>query len=211
MPRRRRRIRDKWKLKTWITVYSPPYLGNRPIANIPVTDPEKAVGRVVETTLYDLTREIQLITTKLYFQIYSIEDSVAKTILKGHEYAREYLKSLIRRGSSLVDFIKDYTTTDGIKVRVYTIAFTQKRVNASRKHAIRLAADKVISERVAKLNYEQFMQEVIFGKLGADIMTEAKKVTRLRHLGIRKTKLITKLEDYVKIKEGIKKEALASS
>jgi small subunit ribosomal protein S3Ae len=211
MPRRRRRIKDKWKLKTWITVYSPPYLGNRPIAHIPVTNPENAIGRVVETTLYDLTGEVQLITTKLFFQIYSIENSVAKTILKGHEYAREYLKSLIRRGSSLVDFIKDYTTIDGIKVRVYTIAFTQRRINSSRKHAIRLAADKVISERASKLNYEQFMQEVIFGKLGADILAEAKKVARLRHLGVRKTKLAVKLEDYIKIKEEVKKEALASS
>jgi small subunit ribosomal protein S3Ae len=127
---------------------------------------------------------------KLYFQITEVQDGVAKSILKAYEYSREYLKSLIRRGSSMVTFIKDYVTKDGITVRVYVVAFTQKRINSSRKHAIRMAADKVLQEKTASLTYDQFAQEAVLSKVGSDIHNEARKIAALRHVGIFKFKLV---------------------
>ena len=108
-----RRARERWRSKLWITVYAPPYFGDAKIAYIPVTDPKKAVGRVIETTLYDLIgQDMKYYSIKLYFKITEIDEEkkVARTIFKGHEYAREYLRSLVRRRTSMVDFIKDYRT-----------------------------------------------------------------------------------------------------
>jgi small subunit ribosomal protein S3Ae len=192
MPKRQAgKIKDKWKSKTWLIVEAPPSFGNTQIAYIPVTDVSKAAGRVVETTLYDIVKQDpQQYVYKLYFQITEVQDSVAKSILKAYEYSREYLKSLIRRGSSMVTYIKDYTTKDGITVRVYVVAFTQKRINSSRKHAIRMAADKVLREKTASLTYDQFAQEVVLGKIGSDIYNEAKKIAALRHVGIFKFKIV---------------------
>ena len=87
----------------------------RPKPNaLTVASVEKPAGRVVETTLYDiLKQDPQHYSFKLYFQIDRIEGDTAYTILKGHEFSREYLRSLIRRGSSMSDFIKDYKTKDG--------------------------------------------------------------------------------------------------
>jgi small subunit ribosomal protein S3Ae len=156
-----------------------------------MTDVEKPAGRVVETTLYDiLKQDPQHYSFKLYFQIDRVEGDTAYTILKGHEFSREYLRSLIRRGSSMSDFIKDYKTKDGYLVRVYTIALSQGRMNSSKKHEIRMMIDKIIGERAADLAYDQFVQETVLQKLASDVYNEAKKVTRLRHVGVRKTKLI---------------------
>jgi small subunit ribosomal protein S3Ae len=88
------------------------------------------------------------------------------------------------------DFIKDYRTKDGYLVRVYTIALSQGRMNASKKHEIRMITDKIIGERAAALAYDQFVQETVLQKLASDVYNEARKVTRLRHVGVRKTKLI---------------------
>jgi hypothetical protein len=41
------------------------------------------------------------------------------------------------------------------------------------------------------MTVDQFAQEVTMGKLAADIMAEAKKITILRHIGIKKTTLIS--------------------
>ena len=185
------KVRDKWKLKQWVTVLASPSFGNAPIGRVPITDIEKPAGRVVETTLYDiLKQDPQHYSFKLYFQIDRVDGDTAYTILKGHEFSREYLRSLIRRGSSMSDFIKDYKTKDGYLVRVYTIALSQGRMNSSKKHEIRMIIDKIIGERAADLAYDQFVQETVLQKLASDVYNEAKKVTRLRHVGVRKTKLI---------------------
>jgi small subunit ribosomal protein S3Ae len=185
------KVRDKWKLKRWVTVLASPSFGNAPIGRVPITDVEKPAGRVVETTLYDiLKQDPQHYSFKLYFQIDRVEGDIAYTILKGHEFSREYLRSLIRRGSSMSDLIKDYKTKDGYLVRVYTIALSQGRMNSSKKHEIRMIIDKIIGERAADLAYDQFVQETVLQKLASDVYNEAKKVTRLRHVGVRKTKLI---------------------
>jgi small subunit ribosomal protein S3Ae len=187
------KVRDKWKLKQWVTVLASPSFGNAPIGKVPLTDVEKPAGRVVETTLYDiLKQDPQHYSFKLYFQIDKVDGDTAYTILKGHEFSREYLRSLIRRGSSMSDFIKDYKTKDGYTVRVYTIALSQGRMNSSKKHEIRMIIDKIMEERAASLSYDQFVQETVLQKLASDVYNEAKKVTRLRHVGVRKTKLIAR-------------------
>ena len=187
------KVKDKWKAKQWVTVLASPSFGNAPIGRVPLTDIESPGGRVVETTLYDiLKQDPQHYSFKLYFQIDRVEGDTAYTVLKGHEYSREYLRSLMRRGSSMSDFIRDYKTKDGYVVRVYCIALSQGRMNSSRKHGIRVVMDRIIAERAASLTYDQFAQETVLQKVASDVYNEAKKVTRLRHVGIRKTKLVSK-------------------
>jgi len=193
MPPRKKttKIKDKWREKKWIHIEAPSYFGNTPIAYIPITDEQNAIGRVVQTTLYDLTKQDpQHYAIKLSFQIEKIHDNKAITILKCQEYSREYLRSLVRRGSSMVNFIHDYITKDKFVVRIYTIYFTQGRANSSRKHALRMVAHKILSEKVSNQPYNQFAQEVVLGKLASDIFNEVKKVMHVRHVGIMKTKLL---------------------
>jgi small subunit ribosomal protein S3Ae len=187
------KVKDKWRLKQWLTVMASPSFGNAPIARIPITAAETSTDRVVETTLYDiLKQDPQHYSFKLYFQVDKIEGDKAFTILKGHEYSREYLRSLIRRGSSMSDLIKDYATKDGYTVRVYCIAISQGRMNSSKKHEIRMVMDRIIGERSVTLTYDQFAQEMILQKIASDVYNEAKKVTHLRHVGLRKSKLVRK-------------------
>lgn len=195
MPKRVAKVRDKWKLKTWVTVLASPSFGNAPIARVPITDLEKASGRVIETTLYDiLKQDPQHYSFKLYFQVHKVEGESAYTVLKGHEYSREFLRSLVRRGSSQADFIKDYKTKDGYVVRVYCIAFSQGQMNTSKKHGLRAIMDRVIGERASGLTYDQFAQELVLQKVASDVYNEAKKITHLRHVGVRKSKLLSRPE-----------------
>jgi len=190
--RKSKKVKDKWRGKQWLEVVTPQIFGSTSIAHVPATDPEKALGGVLETTLFDLVKQDpQQYTIKLYFQIVKIEDDRALTILKGQEYSRDYLRSLIRRGSSMADLVDDYTTIDGFKVRIYVVALTRYRINSSKKHSIREIAHNILSEKVSNMTYEQLAQEVISGKIASEIYDEAKKITLIRHLGIRKIKLLS--------------------
>ena len=50
--------------------------------------------------------------------------------------------------------------------------------------------DKTINEKAAALTLDQFVQEMVLGKIASDIYNEAKQVAPLRHVGIRKSKLV---------------------
>jgi small subunit ribosomal protein S3Ae len=190
---KRAKIKDKWRAKKWLVVKAPTAFGGNPVAYIPSTDDKTTMGRVVETTLFDiLKQDPQHYSIKLFFQVDSINGDIAQTILAGHEYSREYLRSMVRRGSSYIRLIKNYVTRDQALVRVHTVIFTHNRVNTSKKHAIRQLTDEVLTKKMSELTYNQFAQEAVLGKIASDIYNAAKKIHHLRHVGISKTKLIKK-------------------
>jgi small subunit ribosomal protein S3Ae len=186
------RVRDKWRDKQWVIVNSPPAFGSVPLNYVPITAIETSKGRVIENTMYDILRQDPTQhQTKVFVQIETIRDGIASTIFKGHEYAKEFLRSLVRRGSSMISHTHDYATSDGYIFRVVMIAFSQKRINSSKRHEIRILTHRLLAQRIPQLTVDQFVQEVTMGKMGADLLSETKKVASLRHIGIRKTKLIS--------------------
>ena len=190
MSRRRRRVRDKWRMKDWYTVKTPSYFANVNIGSTPSDDPQKVVGRVVQVTLYDLTGDFSQQHVKLDFQIVNVKENEAETIFKGHEYSQDYLKSLVRRRSTRVDSILKVTTKDGYIFRLSVVVFSVVRINNPQKTALRKTINRIVEEKASSLNFEQFIQEAVLGKVASDIYNEAKKIVPIRHIGIRKSILI---------------------
>ncbi|MEM3064183.1 MAG: 30S ribosomal protein S3ae [Candidatus Nitrosotenuis sp.] len=196
------RVKDKWREKKWVTVIAPESFNNAPIAYIPITDEKKAIGRVVEVTLFDILKgDPSQYQYKIYFQINKIEGDKAYSIFKRYEYAKEFLRSLIRRGSSKVNFVMDVSTKDNYLFRLKVIALTHKKLNTSRKHALRLIAKDVMGKTIPEMTIDQFVQATCYGKINSDIMAAAKKVIRMRHVGLEKVKLIRTAEAQVALLE----------
>lgn len=195
MARRKTRVKDKWREKRWITVLAPDSFNNVPVAYIPITDDENAVGRVVEVTLYDILKGDQSQHQyKIFFQINKIQGNSATTIFKKYEYAKEFLRSVVRRGSSKINYIVDAKTKDGFIFRLKLIILTHRQLNTSRKHALRLIAKDVIDKTIPQMTIEQFVQATCYGKINSDIMAAAKKLIRIRHVGFEKVKLVRTAE-----------------
>ena len=191
MARRKGRVKDKWREKKWITVNAPDSFNNVPIAYVPITDDENASGRVLEVTLYDILKgDPSQHQYKMYFQLDKVEDDKASTIFKRFEYSKEFLRSLVRRGSSKINFIIDAKTKDGYIFRIKVIALTHRQLNTSRKHDLRLIARDIINKTVPEMEIDQFVQATCYGKINSDIMAATKKVIRIRHVGLEKVKLI---------------------
>ena len=190
MPKKTRKIRDKWRMKEWYTLYGPSYFGGSELGLVPTADPQGLIGRVIEKTLHEITGDFSQQHIKLYFQVTDLEGDKAETIFKGHEYSKDYLRSIVRRGSTRIDGIFDVSTKDGYKLRVSIVAFSISRVKASQTSAIRAVMKKILVEKAEILDFDQFIQEVILGKIASDIYNEAKRTLPIRHIGIRKSKLI---------------------
>ena len=202
MARRKGRIKDKWREKRWINVNAPDSFNNVPIAYVPITDDENASGRVIEITLFDILKgDPSQHQYKLYFQINKVDGENASTIFKRFEYSKEFLRSLVRRGSSKINFIIDIKTKDGYIFRVKIIALTYRPLNTSRKHALRIIARDVINNTVPEMTIDQFVQATVYSKINSDLMAAFKRVIKVRHVGLEKVKLIRTADKETKLLE----------
>ncbi len=184
-------VRDKWRGKAWYTIIAPSFFGNVELGSVPAEEDERLIGRVVEATLYDITGDFSHMYLKMFFQVNEVSGKNATTLFKGHEYSRDYLRSLVRRRTTKVDGLFNLTTKDGYKLRIAVSALTLSRIKTSQEKIIRNLMERIVKEKSAVLTVDQFVQEMVLGKIASDIYNEAKKVAPLRHVGIRKSKLVS--------------------
>jgi small subunit ribosomal protein S3Ae len=184
-------MRDKWRSKTWYNVVAPSFFGNIDLGAVPAETADQLIGRVVEATLYDITGDFSHHYLKMFFQISVMDGKTAKTLFKGHEYSRDYLRSLVRRRTTKVDGLFNIVTKDGFKLRIAVSALTLSRIKTSQEKIIRNIMIRIIKEKATALTMDQFVQEMVLGKIGSDIYNESKQVAPLRHVGIRKSKLVS--------------------
>ena len=190
MSSKTKHVRDKWRGKGWYMVIAPPFFGNIELGSVPAEEPEQLIGRVLEATLYDITGDFSHHYLKMFFQVNEVDGKTAKTLFKGHEYSRDYLRSLVRRRTTKVDSLINLTTKDGFKLRIAVSALTLSRIKTSQEKIIRRIMEKTIHEKADALSLDQFVQEMVLGKIASDIYNQAKEVAPLRHVGIRKSKLV---------------------
>ena len=186
----KRSARKKVK-KLALTVVAPESLGSVELLPILVSSPEEAINRTYECLLYDITEDMQHQTIKLKLRVVRADEEKAYTVYAGHEYLREYLRSLIIRGTSYVDIIRDVETKDGVKYRVRVNVFTVRRINTSKKSAIRKITFEYLDKRSKEIDNDAFIKEMLFGKTSADILARVKKICPIRHVGIVKVKLLS--------------------
>jgi small subunit ribosomal protein S3Ae len=190
LSKKAKHIRDKWRGKAWYMVVAPPFFGNVELGSVPAQEAEQLVGRVVEATLYDITGDFSHMYLKMFFQVNELDGKTAKTLFKGHEYSRDYLRSLVRRRTTKVDGLFNLTTKDGYKLRIAVSALTLSSIKTSQEKLIRSLMQSIIKEKSQTLTLDSFVQEMVLGKIASDIYNQAKKISPLRHVGIRKSKLV---------------------
>ena len=191
MARRSQRKADSRKAKQWYKVVSPEMFGRVPFGETIANDPERIVGRIIETTLGDLTNNFSKQNTKLKFRVDRVAGDSAYTKFLGHEMTTDYVRSLVKRRTSRIDSIVDVTTTDGYTVRIKPSCFTAKRARANKVKCIRDLSKSVVIERSKNLGLNQLIQDVGGGKISLDIYKEAKVIYPLRRVEVRKTEIRT--------------------
>jgi small subunit ribosomal protein S3Ae len=185
---------DKWSAKELYQIYSPPGFleGEEKIVGETVADdPEKLIGRVIEVTLAELVSDYSKMHVKLMFQITEVTGNVARTRFRGHSYARDYLRFLVRRRRTRIDSISTVTTKDGTSFRVTATGFTLHRSKTSQKDAIRRRMLDIIKERAAELDSLEFIRETTNGKLGSQIYFQCKNIYPLKGVEVQKSRDLT--------------------
>ena len=203
--------RDPWALKKWFSVHAPSYLGGVFIAEVPAAEPQKLLMRTLEVSLYDLTKDISHLPIKLKFQIHKVDGLQAFTRFKGLELTRDYLRSLVRKGTSKVAAVAEVKTRDGWVMRVTVLAVTTHRIGTAQKSAMRKRMIETLMKKASEMDIGQFLKEALEGVMAADLFVAGKKIAPLRKVELAKIKVLRypPEEEAVAVKE-VAAEAAAS-
>jgi small subunit ribosomal protein S3Ae len=182
--------KTKWGAKVWYSVIAPSYFGEKLLGSVPCNSPEQLIGRRIESSLYDITEDPAHYQVKLNFKVVAVEGLTAKTVFWGHEYTRDYLRSIVRRGSSKIDAITDGTTSDGFTLRIGVVVLTRRRASISQRKAMRHIIFEVVRHKVASLSLDQLAQELVLGKVDSEVHNAVKKIHGIRRTGVRKSRVI---------------------
>nr|NIO37638.1 30S ribosomal protein S3ae [Candidatus Bathyarchaeota archaeon] len=109
-------------------------------------------------------------------------------------------RSLVRRRTTKVEGLFNITTKDGYRVLMAVCAFTLSRIRTSQERAIRTLMETIVKEKASTLTLDQYAQEMVLGKIASDIYNEAKKIAPLRHVGVRKSKLLNTLSQLLELR-----------
>ncbi len=187
--RKRKKI-DTWKTKRWYTVYTPKMFGEAKIGETLASDPESLIGRVVETTMKDLTGDISKQHVKLKFKITEVKGDKAFTEFKAQSLSRDYMRSQIRRKTTRVEGVTDVVTKDGSKLRVKTIALAIGRAQTAQEKAIRRIMSSKVFRAARRATLDRFIQEVVLGKTSSEMYKAASKIYPLKRVEVRKVRVL---------------------
>jgi len=180
---------EGWKAKQWYNLVAPEMFGKANIGETVADVPEKLVGRVIEVTLGELTNDLSKQNIKLLLKVDSVGGDSAYTKFTGHQLTQDYLRSLVKRSTSNIETNISVSTKDGYTIRVKPSCYTIKRARANQVKAIRAVMNNVIMSKAKEMDLEQFVQEVVTGKLSASIYHDVKPIYPLRRVEVRKTEI----------------------
>ncbi len=186
----RRRVRDTWREKVWYEILAPAEFDEASLGTSPAREPEMLEGRKIETTMRELSGDFSRQYVKLFFEVDHVTGDTAHTRFTGHKVTTDYVRSMIRRGTSRIDTIVDVTTKDDYTINVHMLAITVKRAKASQQKLIRETMRRMVEETASEKTLNELVQDVISGKFASSIYHEAKKIYPLKKVETIKTRVL---------------------
>ncbi len=178
----------KWKGKKWLPIYVPKWLGENVIGETPVQEPENAVGRTVEVSLFELTGDPVRYYMTLLFKVNQANDSRADTVYWGHYCTRDFISRIVQKRTTRIDTNEVVEFKDG-KMRIKTITIANGRIHYEVQKQVREKINEIIRDFAKDKKIEEFVKEMITGSLQKQILKEIRKITPIRVFEFHKTEL----------------------
>ena len=182
-----RQVSKQKRGKRWYTLIAPEQFDRQELGETMADEPEKVDGRTIEVTLGDLTGDQGANNTKLTFKVNDVASDSAYTEFVKHELARDYLRSLVRRGASKISASITVLTKDDYRVQIQPVAFTTKKADRSQEQAIRRVMIDFVEDAAEDRTFEELVDSaVVGGNLSSAIYGEAKTIYPLRRVEVQK-------------------------
>lgn len=171
-----------WKQKRHYIIQAPEKFEYQTLGTTIALDPKLLVGRTISVSLSDLTSDRSKQHLMILFEIYEVAGDKAKTHFKNFSLQSGYLKSKIRKGMGKIDYQSDLSFSDE-KVRVKVTILTPQRVTSPKRSDIVSGMSKILG-KYNNTKLDEFVQQVLFGKIGTEIYRRIKKICPINRVEI---------------------------
>ncbi|KAI8907319.1 ribosomal protein S3Ae [Gorgonomyces haynaldii] len=197
---------DPFARKDWYDIKAPSFFEVRNVGKTLVNRTQGLKNakdylknRVLEVSLADLNNNMEDGFRKVRLQIQEIAGKNCLTNFHGMDFTSDKLRSLVKKWQSLIEAHMDVKTTDGYLIRIFTIAFTQRRKNQLRKttyassaqiRAIRKKMFEVIQKESASCDLKELVQKFVPEVIGKEIEKATQGIFPLQNCYVRKVKIL---------------------
>ncbi len=175
--------------KQWYEIIAPKMFGEKVVGETLAADPKQLIGRKINVSLMDMSRDFAKFYLKMSFRVVSVEGMKAYTKFVGHDIMRERIFRMVQRRLRRVDCVQDVTTKDGQKLRVKTVFVLAKRVGTSLKDATRKKCREVVEKAATENTLEDFVKLIIAGEVQNRVKQDCYKIYPIGGIEIRKSEL----------------------
>ena len=190
-----RSVSRRREQKQWYTLQAPEQFDREELGETLAEESDQVLGRTIETTLGDLRNDASENNTKLTFQVTEVASDTAYTEFVRHELTRDYLRSLVRRGSSKIEAYVTVLTEDDYRVQIQPVALTTKSADESQEMAIRRRMIDLVRDAAADRTFDDLVDSVVEGQLSSAIYNETKTIYPLRRVEVQKMTLEARPEE----------------
>lgn len=215
---RKKKAVDPFTKKDWYIIQAPNMFIKRDIGQTLCTRTqgtkiasESLKGRVFEVNLGDLNENESDAYRKIRLRCEDVQGDKLLTTFHGMDLTRDKACSLIKKWQSLIEARVDVKTTDGYTLRMFCIAFTQKRPNQIKKtwyaqagqiRQIRKKMVDIMTNEATKCDLKELVAKFVPETISKDIERECAGIYPLQNCFIRKVKVLkTPKFDLVKLME----------
>jgi len=199
---------DPFLKKEWYDIKAPSMFSVRNCGKTLVTRTqgtkiatEELKGRVLEVNLADLNNDDDQSYKKVRLCIEEVQGRNCLTDFHGLSLTRDKLCSLIRKWQTLIEAHVDVKTTDGYLVRIFVIAFTQRRpdqvktncyAQSAQIRKIRRKMTEIMVAEAGKVQLRELVKKLIPESIGKEITKQTQGIFPLKDVLVRKVKVLKK-------------------
>ncbi|MCL5788397.1 MAG: hypothetical protein M1357_01115 [Candidatus Marsarchaeota archaeon] len=174
-----------------MAVKAPAAFNGVELPRILASSTEEALNRKVTVSLSDMTGDLRQVQIFIRFKITEILGGVARTRFDQLELAREFVRGMSRRGTTKTEIMADVSTSDGGILRIFIVAVSRGKIHRSKRTAMRHIGYDIMQKHASENTFNKFIQDIVLGKVAAEVYSAARKIANINTLEIRKVKVLS--------------------
>jgi len=180
----------KWKGKDWFSVIAPKMFGEVRLADTPAMDPDSLMGRNLEMSVSDLMGQPGKYYMKIFFKVTEVDSRNAYTRFNGYSVAREHLSRMVRKRNQKVESVDYFSTKDGWKIQVTSIAMLNRNTESEVQKKVRRAIVSRLEETAKKSGVDDILKKIIEGSLQKEMKKIGSKIYPVRFFEVAKIEVV---------------------
>jgi len=190
-PKTKKKTVDKWKKKTWYTIVAPEEFERKEIGETLSEKPESLMGRTIKITGRELANQPKKQHIQIKFMIVKVTGGTANTEAVGHEIKDSFLRRVVRRKTSKVTSVKNYSSKDGKHFKVKIVVVTEKKISRNQRTGVMKKTEELAKQIMAELDGRKVIDELVFGTIPNKIYPVLKKIVPIKRIEITKSAIIS--------------------